>query len=549
MSRSRSRYFDSERDYHYNDSDSKYYSERSYSRRRYSNSPERRRKYSNSPIDKRYDSVSPERYNSPKNSWSDSEECIETMSIILKNLDFDITEDSIRTEIFKITQIGPSNITILKDKYTRKCTGIGFLDFDSLESCNEALKLMIEFGDKLSIGNSKNVLYKKTKPLKKKEYNEKEWICSHCTAQNYGHGNKCRMCHKRKIEKEEKESCELIIRGLDETVTEKTLYESFSIYAEPIQTKVVRDYITRESKGYGFIEYSNTKEACLVKENSIGLKINGFEVTIGFSKRLHVTEEEKYVDKKIENWKSFYDYKMDENDGKTGYILDEKSGYYYNSKLKYYFDPTSGYYFDTKEQFWMYFNSDTKEYIKCEKVEEDKKDEVEDLVKKTEEGSIKNEQFEKWKKKSKEIEQESHFIEKQIIKKESVDYNLPNVKSSVKKDKVVNKSTKKVRRTQKLLGLNSKTAKLVKSGKLIIQQNLEDKPIESSNIGNKMLKMMGYKEGEGLGKKSDGIVEPIKVEKKDNSKGIGFQKSYGKVGDSKKLIQQMRIKERYDSLK
>ena len=56
------------------------------------------------------------------------------------------------------------------------------------------------------------------------------------------------------------------------------LLESFNLYAEPTQVKVVRDYITRESKGYGFIEYSSIKEAILVKENSFGLKINGFEI-------------------------------------------------------------------------------------------------------------------------------------------------------------------------------------------------------------------------------------------------------------------------------
>ena len=37
------------------------------------------------------------------------------------------------------------------------------------------------------------------------------------------------------------------------------------------------------------------------------------------------------------------------------------------------------------------------------------------------------------------------------------------------------------------------------------------KPISESNIGSKMLKAMGWKEGDSLGKRADGILEPIQV--------------------------------------
>jgi len=43
----------------------------------------------------------------------------------------------------------------------------------------------------------------------------------------------------------------------------------------------------------------------------------------------------------------------------------------------------------------------------------------------------------------------------------------------------------------------------------------EEKPsehaIDESNIGNKMLKAMGWTEGSGLGRNNQGIVEPVKV--------------------------------------
>jgi hypothetical protein len=37
------------------------------------------------------------------------------------------------------------------------------------------------------------------------------------------------------------------------------------------------------------------------------------------------------------------------------------------------------------------------------------------------------------------------------------------------------------------------------------------KPISDDNIGNKMLKKMGWKSGEGLGANNDGIREPVSV--------------------------------------
>jgi hypothetical protein len=56
-------------------------------------------------------------------------------------------------------------------------------------------------------------------------------------------------------------------------------------------------------------------------------------------------------------------------------------------------------------------------------------------------------------------------------------------------------------------------------------------PISSSNIGFKMLKKFGFNEGEGLGKESKGIVEPIVVQKRDNKdiSGLGVLEKRDRV--------------------
>jgi len=48
-------------------------------------------------------------------------------------------------------------------------------------------------------------------------------------------------------------------------------------------------------------------------------------------------------------------------------------------------------------------------------------------------------------------------------------------------------------------------------------------PIADSNLGKKMLLMMGWSEGSGLGVTHTGILEPIKTEIKNNRKGLGLQ--------------------------
>ncbi|CAA21702.2 G-patch domain-containing protein [Caenorhabditis elegans] len=47
------------------------------------------------------------------------------------------------------------------------------------------------------------------------------------------------------------------------------------------------------------------------------------------------------------------------------------------------------------------------------------------------------------------------------------------------------------------------------------------KPLDSGNVGFKLLKSMGWSEGQGLGKEKQGHVEPVATEVKNNRKGLG----------------------------
>jgi len=77
--------------------------------------------------------------------------------------------------------------------------------------------------------------------------------------------------------------------------------------------------------------------------------------------------------------------------------------------------------------------------------------------------------------------------------------------------------------------------------------------IKNDNIGNRMLKKMGWSEGSGLGKSKQGIVDPIEASQRQMSAGLGARGSAYKIGptdsykDAVKKTMLARFKELQDS--
>ena len=71
--------------------------------------------------------------------------------------------------------------------------------------------------------------------------------------------------------------------------------------------------------------------------------------------------------------------------------------------------------------------------------------------------------------------------------------------------------------------LSRKVAKLIVSS--TIEQPNKD-GIAQDNIGNKMLKMMGWKEGQGLGASGDGITQPVQAEAYTAGVGLGAGQTF-----------------------
>ncbi|KAK6179858.1 hypothetical protein SNE40_012116 [Patella caerulea] len=81
------------------------------------------------------------------------------------------------------------------------------------------------------------------------------------------------------------------------------------------------------------------------------------------------------------------------------------------------------------------------------------------------------------------------------------------------------------------------------------------KPISGKNVGHKLLSKMGWKEGEGLGKSSSGIVDPINVNYRSNkAAGLGssvsVEQSIDNIDDRsvRKVNMWRQAQERYDKI-
>lgn len=81
-------------------------------------------------------------------------------------------------------------------------------------------------------------------------------------------------------------SVELYIGNLDPLINEEALFNIFCIYGQIVSLKIMRHFITRESRGFGFIVYFRPHEARLAKEKMHGAQL--------MSRRLSVFYKEQY---------------------------------------------------------------------------------------------------------------------------------------------------------------------------------------------------------------------------------------------------------------
>jgi len=212
-----------------------------------------------------------------------------------------------------------TGVKIVKDKQTGYCIGKAFIDYESVETAESVIE---------SLGNEIEISGIRVQISIKEEFptDKKDWDCPSCFGKNKGYYKKCQYCYTKMKTDDDTESnfltiskvkptIELMVRGIDIYTTEKEIIQCLSDSAVIQQVKIVRDYQTKKSKGYCFVEYKSIEDSTETLRNLHDpFYINGSKVDITFAKRSHLEVEEDLnvpeitSKENIQNWSSAYQY-------------------------------------------------------------------------------------------------------------------------------------------------------------------------------------------------------------------------------------------------
>jgi len=187
-------------------------------------------------------------------------------------------------EIFNA--VGPvSSIRVCRDAVTRRSLGYAYVNFHQVADAERALDTM-------------NYTDIKGKPCRIM------WSQRDPSLRRSGVGN-------------------IFVKNLNETIDNKQLYDTFSLFGNILSCKVVTDKETGSSKGYGYVHYETDESALAAIEKLDGMLIDGQEVQVGeFMRRNDRPGQNDFTNLYVKNIPyEWSDAKMNEEFSKFGEIL------------------------------------------------------------------------------------------------------------------------------------------------------------------------------------------------------------------------------------
>lgn len=164
-----------------------------------------------------------------------------TPSLYVGDLAPDVNE-SLLFEIF--SAVGPvASIRVCRDAVTRRSLGYAYVNFHQLPDAERALDTM-------------NFSMIKSKPCRIM------WSQRDPSLRRSGVGN-------------------IFVKNLHESIDNKQLYDTFSLFGNILSCKVVTDRETGQSKGYGYVHYETAEAANAAIDKLDGMLIDGQEVQVG----------------------------------------------------------------------------------------------------------------------------------------------------------------------------------------------------------------------------------------------------------------------------
>lgn len=156
----------------------------------------------------------------------------------------DLAEAVTETKLYEVfNAVGPvASIRICRDAVTRQSRGYGYVNFHNPADAERALDTMnyqqIE-------GRPCRLMWKQSDPNLRKS----------------GRGN-------------------IFVKNLDESIDNKQLYDTFSLFGNILSCKVATDRVSGNSKGYGFVHYELPESAEEATKKVNGMSIAGKEVVV-----------------------------------------------------------------------------------------------------------------------------------------------------------------------------------------------------------------------------------------------------------------------------
>jgi polyadenylate-binding protein len=157
----------------------------------------------------------------------------------------DLAPDANESLLFEIfSAVGPvASIRVCRDAVTRRSLGYAYVNFHQLADAERALDTM---NFSMIKGRPCRIMWSQRDPSLRRS----------------GVGN-------------------IFVKNLHESIDNKQLYDTFSLFGNILSCKVVTDRETGNSKGYGYVHYETAEAANAAIDKLDGMLIDGQEVQVG----------------------------------------------------------------------------------------------------------------------------------------------------------------------------------------------------------------------------------------------------------------------------